>query len=133
MFYASTGLIFILLMAAHPAAAQEEKFLTGKYGTGHLSAAVTNNNVTFSWPAQAGKWSLMEKSAVSTDDWKPVASAQYHTNASTVSVTLPVPAQEKLYCVKRSYVQHQPMLPPTPQASTNRPPKPPLPAKNQAQ
>jgi hypothetical protein len=129
-FHLLAALTFVLLMTSRHAAAQSEQFLPGKYGTGHLSAAVTNQQVTFSWPAQAGNWLLLQQLPADQEKWKPVASAQYQTNFGTVSVTLPVPSQTTFYCVKRSIILRRtalPVIPPLPPMPTNRPPGSPRP------
>lgn len=92
-----------------------------------VSTGVTNGNITFSWAAQFGKWELLEQPVVGPGDWKSVAAAQYQTNGSNVSVTLPLPEKTAFYCVRRSFNLRPPPfpknLPQVPPRPTNAPPR----------
>ena len=123
-------LVFACVAAAQGADEQEEIFLRGNSGKGPLTAAMKGTNVVLSWPAQPGSWKLMSQAPANTGEWTPVA-IPFHTNAATVSVTMPVPTQTTLYKMVRTFTRRKapPLLPPAPlpTSSTNRPPKPPAP------
>ncbi|MDB6020982.1 MAG: hypothetical protein JWQ04_839 [Pedosphaera sp.] len=127
--FAATALALIIL--GQRIGAQPGPFPEARPGKLPLSAVVTNGNVTFSWPVLPGKWELSEQQPPLTGEWKPVPAESYHTNAITVSATVPQPNQTTLYRVKRSFAFRPPNfpdLPPVPPPPTNRvPPK--LPAR----
>jgi hypothetical protein len=88
-----------------------------------VTTVTDTKNITFTWPVMRGRWGLFEMSVPYTNDWQLVSSDLYHTNATNVSATVPLPATTTLFVVKRNFALPPTFrMPPLPAKPTNHPP-----------
>jgi hypothetical protein len=119
----TSRIVRLLTVLAFATAVNAEKspFLSGGSHNLHLSATLSGNNVTISWPKIPGTWELMTQQPADTGDWQSIDPALYHTNNATVTVTQPLPTQGGLYRLRRYLPKLTNLqMPPMPQPPTNR-------------
>ena len=126
---AFAALICALVAVSRSVSAQPNLLPPNDRSTLPVSTGITNGNITISWPVTTGIWELFVQQPPFTGEWKPASNNLYHTNAATVSATIPAPAKTTFYRVRRTFAMHAPQIVPMMPVLTNRPTPPKLSAR----